>query len=97
MLVAMSASYNPSFIPGLSIGANRIFITYWRTENLKYILRLFTASRSNALSSSGNDEDQKFALFAQWSFPTIGFKVYGEFGRDDFSSNEKTNPMYFRF
>ncbi len=94
MLVAMSASYNPSFIPGLSIGANRVFITYWRTENLKYILRLFTTSRSNALSSSGNDEDQKFALFAQWSFPTIGFRVYGEFGRDDFSSNENTNPFH---
>ena len=94
MLTAMSASYSPSFIPGLSIGLNRIFNTYWRSENLKYILRLFTASRSNALASSGNDEDQKFSLFAEWTFPKVGFTVYGEFGRDDFSYNEKTNPFH---
>ncbi|SFI52505.1 hypothetical protein SAMN04487775_102191 [Treponema bryantii] len=94
MLTAMSASYNPSFIPGFTIGLNRVFVTYWRPENFKYILRLFTASRSNALSSSGNDEDQKFALFAEWDFPKVGFVIYGEFGRDDFSSNEKTNPFH---
>ena len=94
MLTAMSASYQPSFIPGLTVGLNRIFMTYWRTENLKYVLRLFTASRSNALASSGNDEDQKFSLFAEWNFPKVGFNVYGEFGRDDFSSNEDTNPFH---
>lgn len=94
MLTAMSASYNPSFIPGFTIGLNRIFLTYWRPENFKYILRLFTTSRSNALSSSGNDEDQKFTLFAEWNFPKVGFTLYGEFGRDDFSFNEKTNPFH---
>ena len=93
MLTAMSASYNPSFIPGLTIGLNRIFMTYWRTENLKYILRLFTASTSNAFLT-GNDEDQKVSIFAQWSFAKIGFKVYGEFGIDDFSSNFLTNPFH---
>ncbi len=94
MLTAMSASYEPSFIPGLTIGLNRVFITYWRPENLKYVLRLFTASRSNALSSSGNDEDQKFSLFAEWAFPKVGFNIYGEFGRDDFSSDERANPFH---
>ena len=94
MVTGMSASYSPSFIPGFTIGLNRIFMTYWRTENLKYILRLFTASTSNALSSSGNDEDQKFAFFAQWAFPKIGFTVYGEYGRDDFSANELANPFH---
>ncbi len=94
MLTAMSASYEPSFIPGFTFGLNRIFNTYWRTENLKYILRLFTTSRSNALASSGNDEDQKISLFAQWIFPQTGFRVYGEYGFDDFSSNERTNPFH---
>lgn len=94
MLTAMSASYNPSFIPGLTIGLNRVFNTYWKTENFKYIPRLFTTSRSNALASSGNDEDQKFSLFAEWNFSNVGFTVYGEFGRDDFSSNEKSNPFH---
>ena len=94
MLTAMSASYEPSFIPGLTIGLNRIFMTYWKPENFIYILRLFTTKGGNALASSGNDEDQKASLFAEWNFPKIGFTIYGEYGFDDFSSNSKTNPFH---
>lgn len=94
MLWAMSASYEPLFIPGLTIGVNRIFITYWRPENYSYFLRLFTLSRSNALSSSGNDEDQKISLFVQWYFPKVGFKVYGEYGFDDFSGFRETDTFH---
>ncbi|MBQ0052074.1 MAG: hypothetical protein KBT11_08440 [Treponema sp.] len=94
MLNGISLAYAPSFIPNLKIGVNRIFITYWRTENLKYIGRLFTLSHSNALSSSGNDEDQKVALNIDWTFPSVGFEVYGELGIDDFTSDEKANPFH---
>lgn len=94
MLNAMSASYSPSFIPGFTFGLNRIFMTYWKPENLSYLLRLFTASKLNSLASSRNDEDQKFSIFIDWKFSQVGFEVYGEFGRDDFSSNETTNPFH---
>ncbi|MCR5614291.1 capsule assembly Wzi family protein [Treponema sp.] len=94
MLTALSASYSPSFIPGFTIGINRIFMTYWRMENLKYLFRLFTDRRENALASSGNDEDQKVSVFAEWAFPKVGFTIYGEFGRDDFSSDEDSNPFH---
>ena len=94
LLTAISMSYAPSFINGLTIGINRIFISYWKPENFKYILRLFTAEHNNALASSGNDEDQKLALFANWNFPKIGFEIYGEFGVDDFTSNKWTNPFH---
>ena len=93
MISGLSVSYAPSFIPGLTIGLNRIFSTYWKLENLKYIYRLFTGSRSNA-TFTGNDEDQKFSLFAEWSFPKVGFTVYGELGRDDFSYDEKADPFH---
>lgn len=94
MLNAMSASYSPSFIPGFTFGLNRIFMTYWKPENFSYILRLFTTKGGNALASSGNDEDQKFSIFIDWKFDKIGFEVYGEFGRDDFSSSETRNPFH---
>ena len=94
LLTALSISYAPSFINGLTIGINRVFITYWMQENFKYIFRLFTTEHNNALAESGNDEDQKIALFANWKFPKIGFEVYGEFGLDDFTSNQWTNPFH---
>ena len=31
---------SPSFIPGFTIGLNRIFMTNWSKHNLKYIIRL---------------------------------------------------------
>lgn len=94
MLNAISLAFSPSFIPGFTIGVNRIFITKWKMENLKYIGRLFTTSKSNALSSSGNDEDQKVSLFASWRFSKIGFEVYGEFGLDDFTSDNTSNLFH---
>lgn len=93
MITAMSASYSPSFIPGFTFGLNRIFMTKWKTENLQYIARLFTRSKINSTFTE-NDEDQKFSIFANWKLPKAGFELYGEFGRDDFSPNEDTNPFH---
>jgi hypothetical protein len=93
MLNALSVSYAPAFIPGFSFGMNRIFLTKWKMENLKFIGRLFTASHENG-TDSGNDEDQKIAFYADWIFSRIGLEVYGEIGIDDFSQNEETNPFH---
>ena len=93
MLTGLCVNYQPSFIPGFSIGLNRIFNTKWSTENLHTLIRLFTLSQTNS-TNSGNDEDQKATLFAQWHFPTAGFCVYGEYGFDDFTSNKMTNPFH---
>lgn len=94
MLTGLSASYNPSFIPGFTIGLNRIFMTYWKNENIKYLLRLFTTEENNALAESGNDEDQKAAIFVDWKFDKIGFEFYGELGLDDYTSNRWANPFH---
>ena len=93
IVTAMSASYTPAFLSGFTLGLNRIFITKNEFKNFKYITRLFNKSKGNA-TGTGNDEDQKFSIFADWQFPKVGFEVYGEFGRDDFSSNEDTNPFH---
>lgn len=92
MLNAISISYAPSFIKGFSLGVNRIFITKWKTENLKYIGRLFTLSHDNDVYGDG--EDQKVSIFADWRFEKIGFEVFGEFGIDDFSSQKTANPFH---
>lgn len=94
MLNALSVSYSPPFIPGLSLGMNRIFLSYWRPENFKNTLRLLIKDRINSVATSGNDEDQKISFFADWKFPKIGFEVYGEIGRDDFASDEKSNLFH---
>lgn len=93
MLNGLSLSFAPSFIPGFSMGVNRIFLSNWKISNLKYLARLFTSSNENG-TNSGNDEDQKIAFYADWSFPKVGLEVYGELGIDDFTSNKETNPFH---
>jgi hypothetical protein len=88
MINALSAAYTPSFIPGLTLGLNRIFLTKWSWSNLDYIGRLFTLSRSNTI------EDQKASFTADWLFPHVGFEVYGELGIDDFSSRRWNYPFH---
>lgn len=95
LLTAMSASFAPSFIPGLTVGANRIFMTDFAAHNLKYIGRLFTLSHSNgSQTGTREDEDQKVAIFADWQLPKVGFEVWGELGIDDFTSDELANPFH---
>ncbi len=92
MLNALSASFTPSFIPGLTLGANRVFLTRWKTKNFKYFTRLFTLSHDNDVEGDG--EDQKASVFVQWLFPAMGFKIYGELGIDDFTSDTTANPLH---
>lgn len=95
MINAMSASYSPSFIPGFTMGLNRIFLTNWAAHNLKYVLRLFTTeTRNGSQEGDGEDEDQKVSLFIDWKFPKVGFEFYGELGIDDFTSQELANPFH---
>ena len=89
MLTAMSAAYTPSFIPGLTLGLNRIFISRWEKSNLKYALRLFNASKANDVDGPG--EDQKVALYADWLLPQAGFEIYIEYGMDDYSTKPLQN------
>ncbi|MBQ0165997.1 MAG: hypothetical protein KBT02_02670 [Treponema sp.] len=93
MINMASFSYSPSFIDGFTVGLNRLFMTYWQKENLSYMLRLFNFKHKNG-TGSGNDEDQKAALFADWMFPESGFEVYGEIGIDDFTCYEIANPFH---
>ena len=84
MLTGMTVAYAPSAIPGLTIGLNRIYVTTWKKSNLKTLGRLINlAGASLNSTASGNDEDQKLSLFLDWTFPSIGFEVYGEYGKDD--------------
>ncbi len=92
MLNAVSLSYAPSFWNGLTIGVNRIFLTKWKTQNLKYLGRLFTLSTSNDVQGEG--EDQKVSLFVDQVIPSFGFEVYAELGIDDFSKYKIANPSH---
>jgi len=67
-------AYAPSFLPGLTLFANRACLVPWEWENLKFIF----PSEENTI------EDQKASFGFSWVFPQVGFEIYGEIGIDDF-------------
>jgi hypothetical protein len=77
MFHGLSISYAPSFLPGLTLSANRVCLAPWEFENLKYMV-------PSGQSENTGTEDQKGSLGADWFFPRIGFEIYGELGVDDF-------------
>ena len=74
MIHGLAFAYAPSFLPGLTLFANRICLVPWEFENLKYIFP----------SSDNVIEDQKASFGFSWMFPKVGFEVYGEIGIDDY-------------
>jgi hypothetical protein len=74
MIHGLTFAYAPSFLPGLTLFANRVNLVPWALENLKFIF----PSKENTI------EDQKASFGLSWIFPQVGFEIFGELGIDDF-------------
>lgn len=92
MLSGFNASWSPSFIPGFTLGLNKVCLAHWDINSWKYLNPFYS---SNAVGE-GKDrgEDQKMSVSIDWLFPSIGFEVWGEGGLDDYSSNKIANPFH---
>jgi hypothetical protein len=77
MFNGLSFAYAPSFLPGLTLFANRTCIVAWEWENLKYIFP----------KSDNTIEDQKMSFGAVYLLPKAGIEAYGEIGIDDYVPN----------
>lgn len=83
MIHGLALAYAPSFVPGLTLFANRTCLVKWDWANLKY---LWPLAENTHVGEKGAGEDQKMSFGFDWIFPQVGFEVYGEVGVDDFGS-----------
>ena len=80
----LSISFRPRFIEGLTLGFHRTMISAWDSKAVKNYL--YIIDPNFASSSFGADEnDQRASVTFEWTFPSVGFTVYGEWARNDFS------------
>jgi hypothetical protein len=82
MLHGLSLAFSPSFIPGLTLSANRTCLVKWKLENLRYIL---PAKANTYVGVADAGEDQKASLAFSWLFTEVGLELYGEIAKDDYS------------
>jgi hypothetical protein len=88
----LAATFTPRGVPGLEIGAGRFFHVLWSSDVISPKNFLLTFGDILDLSGPTNPENQLASLFARWVFPDAGFEVYGEFGREDRTAWDPTDP-----
>lgn len=81
MIHGLALAYSPSFLPGLTLSANRVCLVKWDWANLKYI---WPVAENTHIGEKGAGEDQKMSLAADWIIKSVGIHLYSEIGIDDF-------------
>jgi hypothetical protein len=88
--------FMPRFLPGLEIGAGRMFEYRWPAKGfssrdlrkpLEAFLKEHVVGDSTIPEPNSSQDNQLAALFARWVLPGSGFEAYGELGREDHSWN----------
>ncbi len=92
LLSFLSAAYAPSFLPGLTLMANRSYLAPWEYGSVGAVTSLFFVN----LSGGGSQDtwDQRASLGANYLLPQAGIEVYGELGLNDYGP---TRDGYIRY
>lgn len=91
LFTGLHVSVTPAWLSGLTMGLNRSIIANQQDiRSLSDYFPLFQPFQKQKLGE-GTDgsgtapDDQRVSLFFSWRFPESGFRVYGEWGREDHS------------
>lgn len=83
LITGLTFSYSPSFIPGFTLGFNRIMLSKWSDKDWNSIFTLLVPFMK---SSAGVDEcDQRASITFEYVFPRVGLDIYLEWGKNDYS------------
>ncbi len=73
----------PGIFEGLSIGINRTMLSKWGNFSGYTLFEIFVPGLGT--SGGGDSSDQRFSFTVDYVFPRVGFEVYLEWARNDFS------------
>lgn len=73
----------PGIFDGLSLGFNRTMLSKWGDFSGYTLFEIFVPGLGT--SGGGDSSDQRFSFTVDYIFPKVGFEVYLEWARNDFS------------
>lgn len=93
---AVVGSFSPRGLPGLEVGGTRFVHALYVGRFAAGQLRRLVSGGTYQGSGFANipTENQLASLFARWAFPRAGLEVYGEYLRDDYSSELRRAFQY---
>ena len=85
LITGLTFSYSPSFIPGFTVGINRIMLSKWKDKDWKSIFTLLIPVMQN--SAGTDDRDQRASITFDYLFSSVGLDIYFEWGRNDYNQS----------
>lgn len=83
--------YSPAFIPGFTLGLNRVKLTPWENLSFSEVLSIFDPESD---SKYGRDSsDQRASITGEWKYRDAGFRGYFEWARNDYSPGLRDNIL----
>lgn len=95
--VLWAASYAPSFIPGLTLGVNKVCISNSGDDSWFSYLNPFYAQNKVAKKYGAYGEDQKISFTADYLLEKVGMEFYSEIGVDDYLDSGLDFYEYARY
>jgi hypothetical protein len=90
LVSGLAVTYEPRWIPGLSLGAARVFVQRWEDLTLRNWLAIFQSLEKQSLqdeygpTGDNANDNQLASVFGRWVFPEAGLEIYGEWAREDY-------------
>ncbi len=82
LIAGVSLNYGfPGIFKGFNIGFNRIMLSKWNEISPYSLFRIYVPE----MNGDSDAADQRFSLTFDYVFPIIGFEIYLEWARNDFS------------
>jgi hypothetical protein len=80
LITGFSIAYGVPFLPGLTVGFNRIMLSEWDPQNF---ISIFSLIIPKIESGDVDDADQRFSFVLDYLLPAVGLNIYFEWARND--------------
>lgn len=92
MISGLTVAYAPPLIKSLSIGLNRTMLSKWKSND--YFAFLTLLNPSNNISAGQDERDQRFSMSIDYLSIDGNLRLYFEWARNDFSTNNDFTISY---
>ena len=93
LITGVSLYYKLPFSNDFSIGINRIMLSKWNNIS-PYTTLFFIPGISNLISGGTDESDQRFSIILDYLNKTVGWEIYFEWARNDYSPTFSTLFRY---
>ena len=87
LITGLGVYYQLPFLKEFTIGLNRTMLSKWDDKNSYTLFKIYNPRLSSGNSGGKDTSDQRISFTFDYKLPKVGFEVYVEWARNDYSPN----------